>query len=304
MSVRLLLFFTAIAAAGQDYFPLQQGNQWVYRQTVGVGTSEGWTIDAGDTQSFAGNEYFRLNGFPQRTPLWVRQAGSRLVFYDQDAGRERPWVDFGAAINDRFPAEIDPCNSTASIAERGVEVKLAIGTFADALRITYLPSCADAGITEEIYVPGIGLAKRTYTTIAGPRTYELAYARVGGFTVVSEGEHSFYLTLDKAAYPRGTAILARITLRNTTGRALRLTFPSGQDFDIVIRNSAGQQVWRWSDGRAFTQAVRILDFEGERNWVEDIALDLPAGDYTATASLAITDGRYESTMPLRISPAR
>ncbi len=303
MHLRPLLFLLAAGCRAQDALPLQTGNQWVYQQTSGLGGREAWIVTVGSPQSIGGREYFPLSGYLGRDPLLVRRAGTAVVFYDETERRERPWADFGAAPNERFPSEIDSCNSSAVISARE-PVKLAIGEFTEAPVLTYRTTCADAGILEEVFVPGVGLAKRTYSTIAGPRTFELIYARIGGFSVYSQGEHAFHLTLDGYTYRRGAAITARITLRNTTAQPLELVFPSGQDFDIVIRNEAGQQVWRWSDGRAFTLAIRTVSFTGERHWVEGIRLDLPPGNYTAVGSLAIQDRKYESTLAFRIEPAQ
>ncbi|MEF8812725.1 MAG: BsuPI-related putative proteinase inhibitor [Halovenus sp.] len=68
-----------------------------------------------------------------------------------------------------------------------------------------------------------------------------------------------------------------------------LTFRSGQDGDVAVRQD-GEEVWRWSDGRMFTQAIRTTTlavgetYETEYEWTE------PApGDYTAVASLAVEE---------------
>lgn len=47
---------------------------------------------------------------------------------------------------------------------------------------------------------------------------------------------------------------ARFTLRacNTSNETRELTFPSGQRYDFEVSRN-GELVWRWSDGRAFTQ---------------------------------------------------
>jgi len=49
----------------------------------------------------------------------------------------------------------------------------------------------------------------------------------------------------------------RLTLRitNASRDAIPLTFPTGQSYDFVIRRD-GREVWRWSEGMMFTQAIR------------------------------------------------
>src|SRR5688500_15643838 len=50
----------------------------------------------------------------------------------------------------------------------------------------------------------------------------------------------------------------RFTLHvtNRGGRNLELMFPSGQTHDFVVLDAAGKQLWRWSEGRMFTQAMQ------------------------------------------------
>jgi hypothetical protein len=43
---------------------------------------------------------------------------------------------------------------------------------------------------------------------------------------------------------------------NHTARKLEVTFPSGQTHDIAVMDPAGSEVWRWSSGQMFTQALR------------------------------------------------
>jgi hypothetical protein len=195
-----------------------------------------------------------------------------------------------------------------------------VGEFDRALEIDYPPSgCADAGITNEKYLAYIGLLQRTYSSIAGPRPYDLIYARVGGVTVVSERELTFSLTLDRAVYtanlmppvdpltsvPRMTA---RLTLRNTQEQPVRLTFPSGQIFDLAVRNAGGDVVLSWSANKVFPQVVTTIEVgPGEKNWVLEMQLadangrPLPEGRYTAEGWLATTGGkRYAATAGFEI----
>jgi hypothetical protein len=37
---------------------------------------------------------------------------------------------------------------------------------------------------------------------------------------------------------------------------MELSFPSGKTHEIVVLDSAGSEVWRWSADRMFTQAVQ------------------------------------------------
>jgi hypothetical protein len=50
-------------------------------------------------------------------------------------------------------------------------------------------------------------------------------------------------------------------LTNNADDRLELVFPSGQTHDIVVSDSAGREVWRWSAGRMYTQSLqnRVLE---------------------------------------------
>lgn len=125
---------------------------------------------------------------------------------------------------------------------------------------------------------------------------DLIYARVGGVTVVSAPEVSFSLALDKSVYgssPRGEIpeMSARLALRNTQPEPLELSFPSGQIYDVAIRNESGVVVYRWSDGKAFPAIFQTISFSAEKNWpillrpADKDGKPLPPGKYTAEGYL-------------------
>ncbi|MEN8374537.1 MAG: BsuPI-related putative proteinase inhibitor [Gemmatimonadota bacterium] len=52
---------------------------------------------------------------------------------------------------------------------------------------------------------------------------------------------------------RDVAVVLSIT--NAGGEAVRLDFNSGQRFDVSVSDVEGEEVWRWSEGRSFIQAL-------------------------------------------------
>jgi hypothetical protein len=121
--------------------------------------------------------------------------------------------------------------------------------------------------------------------------YDLSYARIGEVTVVSAPEVTFSLTLDSAVYFSGP-VMARLTLRAVQPSPLSLNFRTSQEFDLVVKNGAGDMVYRWSDGRGFAQVLHSLSLgAGEKNFTVQFPLAdskgaaLPAGVYTAEAWL-------------------
>lgn len=68
--------------------------------------------------------------------------------------------------------------------------------------------------------------------------------------------------------------------------AIDLTFRSGKRADVVVRDTTGAEVWRWSEGRAFTQALaRTTVRPGEQIEQSFSWTDPPPGSYVATGTL-------------------
>ncbi len=293
----LAVFATGLACAQDNYFPLHVGDQWVYR-TAGAGSAQPVVLEVVGAQDLNGYTYYLTTGFGIDT-VYLRVSNDGVLYsYDPVARIESTWVDFSAAEDGSYKTSIDSCSPQATIQSKSYKADLPIGSFANLFRVTYTPSCADAGIQEELYLPYIGLVRRTRTTFAGPRILELIYARIAGVTVVGAPETAFALTVDKSVYIVSGAnplpvlpMLARLTLRNTSGIPLALTYPSGQEFDFVLRNAKGDIVYRWSSDKGFTQGVRLEDFSGERNRAVSIPLTdangalLPPGNYVLEASM-------------------
>ena len=55
---------------------------------------------------------------------------------------------------------------------------------------------------------------------------------------------------------QGGVVRVALVAVNSGDKALELTFPDGQTHDVAILDAAGHEVWRWSEGRLFTQSVR------------------------------------------------
>ena len=74
---------------------------------------------------------------------------------------------------------------------------------------------------------------------------------------------------------------------NAGGTRVEVNFPSGQTHEVIVLDTLGREVWRWSNGRMFTQVLqnKVLHREdtlayGER-WK-----NAPRGQYVAVARLA------------------
>lgn len=292
-------------ACGQDYFPLQAGNQWIY-QAGGAIRTEPWTVEITGKQTINGQEYFKIDGLPGIEYLRKNEAGT-LIIYDAEKRLEKTWVVFGAATGEAWRTEVDQCNNTGVITGRNAEVKLPAGVFGSGLRVAYsMTRCADAGLLNETFLPGVGLAERRETSFAGERVYSLVYARVNDMVQLTGREWSFTIALNESSFTTGAPLLVRLSLRNTKGKPVKLVFPSGQDYDVQIRDSRNQVIYTWSASRSFIQVVREVEIDGEKNWLVRLepgsdGLNLPPGVYTLTGSLATSGGRIEATVPFSVA---
>src|SRR5437879_3352730 len=188
-----LIGSTCLAA---DYFPLQKGNQWIYRCVAGCSGESAVTVEILDTAQLdqVGPVYYVLQGFG--TSAWIRMTeDGNLVAFDRQSGSERLWYAFGVPEGEEYATSVHPCNTSAVVSDKNIDYQGPLGEFHDALGIDYpATSCNLQGLVQEIFLPGIGLARRV-DLVPGSRRYELVYARVGN-AVISGAGISFGLSLD------------------------------------------------------------------------------------------------------------
>lgn len=285
----------AAAAFAQvpDYFPLAVGNVWIYR---GGGTplrpqlvTE--TVEITRASNFKGVTYYLLAEY-RAGQHWVRNDGEGRVFrYDEPTGEERLWYDFRGRAGDTYPTTLPTCCGRAQVKSTNGSRQVALGDFENAFfQLTY-PGVFQVGITEENFLPYVGLVYRAENT-GGPsfRSQDLIYAKISGVTVLNASGLGFGVALAKD--------YARIFLNNNTGAPLRVVFSSGQTFEVLLKDGEGRTVYRWSDGKAFTLALRAVDLPpGETSW--PVAIPEIAQAETVTVELVTVGQRFTSTLPLR-----
>jgi hypothetical protein len=173
-----------------------------------------------------------------------------------------------------------------------------------ALRLDYRSfACADAGVELELYAENVGMLQRVSTTIAGPVTYDLVRASVGSLIVSERPGVSFSVNLRQLT----DRVIANLHLDVSGGNPVRLVFPTSQEYEVVLRDSSGNQIWRWSDGFAFAQAfhqktVSHLTYSVDIPLIQN-GRGLPAGTYLVEAWLTTEPRRFSSAADLVIQPA-
>jgi len=95
--------------------------------------------------------------------------------------------------------------------------------------------------------------------------------------------------------PKGSDVEFALSVLNNTAKTVELRFPSSQTHDFVVLDSLGKVVWRWSDGRMFTQAIQNKTVKSsdtltlEDHWSPQHA----HGTYVAIATLTTDDHPIE-----------
>ena len=100
--------------------------------------------------------------------------------------------------------------------------------------------------------------------------------------------------------PKNDAEKLRFTLsvKNNTTKMLELRFPDGQTHDFYVKDFAGKVIWRWSEGRMFTSAMRseTLKGKGETAFEESWNTEGQHGSFTAVAILKSNNFPVETSV--------
>lgn len=78
-----------------------------------------------------------------------------------------------------------------------------------------------------------------------------------------------------------------LAIHNEGRKHVELAFPSGQTYDFAVVDGRGKEVYRWGNGRMFTQSRqnRMLDGGDTMRIEESATPDLAPGSYVAVATL-------------------
>jgi hypothetical protein len=99
----------------------------------------------------------------------------------------------------------------------------------------------------------------------------------------------------------GEEVRFRFTVTNATGEPVELTFRDSGRADFAILTDDGEEVWRWSDGRTFIQAIQYSDLQpGQEATFTESWPDPTPGDYTAEATLRAVEHDISSRTPFSV----
>ena len=180
------IFFTLVAALlpaattasePPSLLPLAGGNRWVLSDAELGGTK---TISV--TRGAAG---LVLHGLPGASDLRVRAAGRAVQAWDPADRRWETFLRLGAAAGTTYTVDLAGMPSwralVVTVDSRRTVVSDARGkTLRNCVRLVFAARkpIADAGLEELVFAPGVGFARTTEQTIAGPRVHLLAALRL------------------------------------------------------------------------------------------------------------------------------
>jgi hypothetical protein len=295
------------ALFGADFFPLQEGNTWTYREPA---TGQTFSVRVGRPVTVGGRLYYDLIGYTD-TDLQVRieETFGALAYWDGFRNQEFLLTSFEQFEGGHWLAPFRPC----PLQDGQGQLKLGnhdgpVGSIVGVLEIQYRAiGCADVGPLQEQYADHLGMLRRIVSTITGPRTFDLIAARVGNITINAAPSASFSVSL--GATTGAGPVLATFRLHVNSKLPLTLSFSSGQEYDLALKDSAGATLWKWSASQTFLQALhqRIVADEWsatvEVPWPTTAAGVLQPGDYTVEA--VVTNANpvpFAATVPVTIAP--
>ena len=109
---------------------------------------------------------------------------------------------------------------------------------------------------------------------------------------------------ESAAFAPGEGITFVLSVRNRTAQPRTITFPSGQVFDFIVLNETqGALLWRWSNGMIFTGALWDLAFAPNETKTYTMVWDqldnsgnpVGTGTYDAQGYLATAEERVKTS---------
>lgn len=119
----------------------------------------------------------------------------------------------------------------------------------------------------------------------------------GPTAVTQAGQVQVELSIARARYRSGDPVEIVLTVSNPTTAEVTFQFNTGQMYDFVVQRD-GRVIWRWSEGRAFIQALTTLVIRPGESRVFRARWDqknvygqqVPAGKYEMVAVFPVRRG--------------
>jgi hypothetical protein len=98
------------------------------------------------------------------------------------------------------------------------------------------------------------------------------------------------------------SVALSLHVTNLADHSVELDFPNGQTHDFVVLDSSGHELWRWSNGRMFTQALqnKLLGSAETVTYEEQWDPHGLHGDFTLVAILRSSNFPKEERVGFRV----
>ena len=296
-----------------SYFPLQVGNQWIYR--VLEPGQEPTSHIVSVTEQITGTDglpLFTLVGYFGRSQFVYSLRNGTVGESGPGDGPNYLWYLLKAPVGAHWILSLmdasPPCINGANVrvASRSDTVRVPAGEFRNVVRLEYSTPCMSAGIQAEWFAPGIGLIKRQEVNSAFTvRTLELAAVNLGN-PLPPRPAYGASLLLDRPLYVQnlmpspspelGIAVVdAAFLLSNLTGTPVESIFGGCRSATFAVVDSEGKELIkvRGDDGGCCACATpQNLPLERGSLLLRakiPLALEdgtpLPVGDYAVVATL-------------------
>lgn len=111
------------------------------------------------------------------------------------------------------------------------------------------------------------------------------------------------VSIDRFTYAPGDPLEVRIQLVNRTGVARALSFPTSQRYELIIRDEAGADVYRWSDDTMFLQVLGeelLAPQEEGPVWAETVEAPAVPGEYSFETLVVASEGGLTAALPFEV----
>src|SRR3990170_2887830 len=89
----------------------------------------------------------------------------------------------------------------------------------------------------------------------------------------TDGALRLEASLARRVFAIGEPVEVTVTARNVSSAPLGVVFNTGQRLDLIVRRPRGDEVWRWSHDKAFTQAIQTVLLRAQESVVLRVAWD-------------------------------
>lgn len=98
-----------------------------------------------------------------------------------------------------------------------------------------------------------------------------------------------YLATDRRQYQSGDTVVMQMKVGNPNKEPIMLQFTSSKTYDFAVYDRAGPEVWRWSQGKVFTQALQQKVLAPQESYLVEARWTVPVDDSEG----AVAPGLYK-----------